>query len=736
MRYCRDFLNKMNSSCRSTQGAIDVPFLLSTCIRLTRGAGTIVRHVVHTGENLQAIDKALPAASSRGIENSTSGTGTGTEGGNGLLQDPQTIADRRAQEYIVRSLRETFGPQLPIVAEEGDVIEDTDAETLLFPKDLERELHELEQENEGELERNRQNMWKLVGQGVDWSQGVDPKRLCVFVDPLDGTKSFTRGQYHAVTTLLGITLDERPLAGVVGIPFLNWELQKTEAQSVDSTEDDEKSIKRRRLRTLGKSAFSHELYGLVGVGTFGVEELKQKLQDCSLANTAPAAIDEDKTKEIQTNSTADLSLTPSLLSSLKPTSYMVPKKAVISASRSNWDSLSALIMMNIFPKDVTFISGAGSKFVEMLLGNADVYLFPRPHTSRWDIAAGEALVRACGGVVSDAEGRRYRYEPLTYEACQERTANSDSADTFQTLNKNHRGVVAANCPMFHRWTVENLAVQHLARDPIGRVASPAWIRSLPKVTSLSTQVHCLVGISSCTYEGASMTATGIALYTEERATLTPRQCGEIILKRFLGERQQRLQRLKQEQRIHDMLRDAPPDSPLLRCLLSTTESDLKGIQSPKHAGSRSCVSFLDISHLNSPKILQRHSSEEAHLVVAALGALHKSSTHQRQERLECYNVDILHRDEIDSTDSVHTESLLYKNTTRLVSELKRIILSSRTEPETLRKRDVLRSWDALQIGNVGLGAIVIAESPEGKHGAYFYDTSLGGTDGGLLDLCR
>lgn len=49
---------------------------------------------------------------------------------------------------------------------------------------------------------------------------VDWESLVVWMDPLDGTKRFAAGKFDEVSVLLGITVDQRPVAGVVHLPFL------------------------------------------------------------------------------------------------------------------------------------------------------------------------------------------------------------------------------------------------------------------------------------------------------------------------------------------------------------------------------------------------------------------------------------------------------------------------------------------------------------------------------------
>lgn len=62
------------------------------------------------------------------------------------------------------------------------------------------------------------------------------------MDPLDGTREFTRKQFECVTTLLGISLRGRPVAGLIAEPF------------------------RARAGQTG-----HITWGVVGLGVFGLE---------------------------------------------------------------------------------------------------------------------------------------------------------------------------------------------------------------------------------------------------------------------------------------------------------------------------------------------------------------------------------------------------------------------------------------------------------------------------------
>ena len=57
------------------------------------------------------------------------------------------------------------------------------------------------------------------------------------------------------------------------------------------------------------------------------------------------------------------------------------------------------------------VSATGFHFLKVLSGDATHSALTRSGTKKWDSCAGEALIRAVGGVVSDAVGRRYDYTP-------------------------------------------------------------------------------------------------------------------------------------------------------------------------------------------------------------------------------------------------------------------------------------------------------------------------------------
>ena len=141
------------------------------------------------------------------------------------IADLQTKADRSVQDCILGSLRKTF-PGIAAIGEEGDQQhgdipadwlisdEDKDAKTLSIP---------------------------------DKYKDVTLADICVWVDPLDGTKEYTEGLLDHVTILIGIAVGKTAVAGVINQPYFNYKAQDG---------------------NLGRT-----LYGVVGSGVRGIERV-------------------------------------------------------------------------------------------------------------------------------------------------------------------------------------------------------------------------------------------------------------------------------------------------------------------------------------------------------------------------------------------------------------------------------------------------------------------------------
>ena len=120
----------------------------------------------------------------------------------GAARDALTEADLRAQSAIVDALRAAW-PDLTIVGEEED--DATAAYTSMSDgsQPLRRDLLSFPESAPRESE--------LPSAALS--------DVCVFVDPLDGTREFVEGRLANVQSLVGVSVRGRAVAGAIGLPF-------------------------------------------------------------------------------------------------------------------------------------------------------------------------------------------------------------------------------------------------------------------------------------------------------------------------------------------------------------------------------------------------------------------------------------------------------------------------------------------------------------------------------------
>jgi len=293
--------------------------LTSRCCDLANRAGELIRDVS---------DRAASGGS-------TSDLGLVDKGADAGTFDPQTVADRRAQRCIVEGLRAVYGNELRIVGEEGELGSDQAADAALADQHL--------------LDEN-------------WPEESDVQlsasELCVWIDPLDGTKEFVEGKYEYVSTLVGITCAGRPVAGVISEPYFSQ---------------------------------AEDLRGRVLWGC------------CLLPRSAGGGV--HVLGDVQWTRPA------------RPPGRCV---AIVSRSRSTGAVADALLRLSEpgsdgatgpLVTDVLRAGGAGHKVTRVVDGTCDLWLFPRPGTSRWDTCAAEAMLEASGGLLRDGSGCRVSYDP-------------------------------------------------------------------------------------------------------------------------------------------------------------------------------------------------------------------------------------------------------------------------------------------------------------------------------------
>lgn len=197
---------------------------------------------------------------------------------------------------------------------------------------------------------------------------VEASRVCIIIDPLDGTSSYAKGKYNAVSVLISVNLDYQPHFGVICKPF--------GYEGISPIMDS------------GCAA----VYGgpLIGGGFIaGGDKL------------SPLTVD--------SGANGDEGL----------------PRAVISSSRSKGvveDVCKEMGALGVIQPEPMHISGAGEKSLRLVLRrqNEGLWFFPRSGTSLWDIAASDAILRALGGKVTDKLGR-----PLDYSKSRAEAENMD-----------------------------------------------------------------------------------------------------------------------------------------------------------------------------------------------------------------------------------------------------------------------------------------------------------------------
>ena len=215
---------------------------------------------------------------------------------------------------------------------------------------------------------------------------VDPSRVSVFVDPLDGTSAYAKGKYEYVTILIAIMVDNIPVFGVIGKPF-----------------------GQEGLSTYGDTKHS-ALYGgtlLGGVFYVGGGELERSRVHNSTVADAAKSDENDSTCENGGSKKGD--------------EQWKQRRAIISKSKAGGvvqACVQSLSSKNLLHPEPLFITGAGYKTLVLMLGQNEetLWFFPKPGTSLWDVAAADALLRATGGKMTDGLNQDLDYSKSWEEA--------------------------------------------------------------------------------------------------------------------------------------------------------------------------------------------------------------------------------------------------------------------------------------------------------------------------------
>lgn len=411
-----------------TEVEVEVEDLLEVCAEAGQRAGSIIR-AVWASRDWGLVDKGRGNALYAGASHSA--------------LDPCTMADIRAQRLITKMVRAVW-PHLQLVGEEtlpdspsphphsppaetasgalgekggeekqAEKKRDGDEKTLVVtsspcPSDLEPYFLQddaLIQEGVGHAYKNSLAPKKRRGSG----RKVPMERVCLYIDPLDGTKEFTRGNLYAVTVLIGIAVDGVPLAGVIAQPFVREGEPLSIAQKVpgDNYLIDPLSLDFGRCRLL---------QGIAGEGLFCDGLLLDSPQ-------------------------------------MRPTPLTM---AVASVSYKAVQNITNKMKENNLISNILEHPGAGFKFLQLITGEADAYFTMMP-MNLWDSCAPEACLSALGGRTTDRYG-----SPIFYPS---------SDLSLSKYKSNPHGLVASRSPLSHKLFVD--AICDLYPPPSSSPPSPA-----------------------------------------------------------------------------------------------------------------------------------------------------------------------------------------------------------------------------------------------------------------------
>ena len=306
-------------------GTVHVPSLVGLLVDLADASGAVIREVTRGGD-LGVRDKgAIPTLDGA------------------LVADAQTEADRRVEALLLAALARAHA-EVVVVGEESSEGE-MDGEMREADVEAARRLVEGARSTEAELAASQEAGWPEA-----LREPVDASRVVVYADPLDGTNEYAGGEREAVTVLMGVAVDGRPVAGVIHQPFHGYD-----ARAAADGQTDE------RLAPLGRT-----VWGGPGVGVRGGGVRME----------------------------ARVSAPPPLRACLQ---------------RNLRDARQEPCCEALQVEEACRISATGYHWLRVLEGSAHCNLMLRKASKKWDSCAGEALLVAAGGGVTDTVGRLYDY---------------------------------------------------------------------------------------------------------------------------------------------------------------------------------------------------------------------------------------------------------------------------------------------------------------------------------------
>lgn len=242
--------------------------------------------------------------------------------------------------------------------------------------------------------------------------------LLMYIDPLDATQEYTERLTQYVTIASCITRCGHPVAGIVTFPFTGRTYigVGSGGGGVFATFDSLDSAVEGAAARLSVNALA------LALGT----------KDCSLPSPGGGKSGD--------------SATPAAAADAGPIRVIATRSHFRNVTRSDgWRNMHETIeQLRTRRPGSTLLraGGAGYKLVEVIEGRADLYLHEGP-IRKWDVCAGEALLRASGGRITDYQGADHAYVvPQTWWQMPEQvvSAGADAAASGGVGTENRKAV--------------------------------------------------------------------------------------------------------------------------------------------------------------------------------------------------------------------------------------------------------------------------------------------------------
>ena len=320
----------------SGAATISVAEFLSVCIYLSEECGKVIRQVEESGD-LKTQEK-------------------GKDG-------PVTVADLRVQKTLEVCLKALY-PTLDVQGEESKE-SIADVEPAVDPATITDALKDFITTDylRSQQERRAAFITDVLRQhyGEDEVDAASfetfsTENATVWIDPLDGTSDFVKGNLPAVTVIIGLSLGGKSRAGVI--------------HNVYQEED----------RSVGQTFFATAEHGCFRVPY-------------------------EKTMD-------EAALVARELEYFEPFDQAEPEEGhaiKVAASLSHFSATIQEIIETIDPVEIVRLGGAGNKCANVARGTVDSYIHPSPGLKNWDLCAPESMIKAMGGWATNLYQERLTY---------------------------------------------------------------------------------------------------------------------------------------------------------------------------------------------------------------------------------------------------------------------------------------------------------------------------------------